>query len=101
MKVIRHKSEGDITIVEDTHLLGMIVGSVRVSEGTLLELDGTVTGTLILENGSKVQLRGIVTGDVLNGGGYLEVYGMVGGSVTRKGGKTIIDSKAVIRGGTL
>ena len=97
MKVIRDKIEGDTAINEDTQLHGMIVGLTTVSRNSLLQLHGMIIGDLILEENSTVYLHGMVNGNIINNGGYLEVFGMVNGKVIRKSGETIIDSNAVIR----
>ena len=97
MKVIRNKIEGNTTINEDTQLHGTIVGSTTVSRNSVLQLHGMVMGDLILEENSTVYLHGMVNGNVINNGGYLEVFGTVNGKVIRESGETIIDFNAAIR----
>lgn len=99
MRIIVDIIKGDTVVEEDTQLNGMIVGKATVSENTLLELNGMVVGNLVLEKASTVYLYGMVVGDVVNEGGHLEVFGTVNGKVVRKNGKTLIDSKAVVRYG--
>jgi len=101
MKVIRDKVEGSIVLSEDTQLHGMIVGSVMVPKDTVLQLHGMIIGSLTLREESTVYLHGMVMGDVINEGGHLEVFGMVNGKVIRKSGKTMVDSKAIVRDGIL
>ena len=97
MKIIRNKIEGNTPINEDTQLHGMIVGSTTVSRNSILQLHGMIIGDLILEENSTVYLHGMVNGNIINNGGYLEVFGIVNGKIIRESGKTIIDSNAGIR----
>lgn len=93
---IRHKIVGGMTIDEDTELHGMIVGTVTVAEDAILQLHGMVAGRLILLPRSAVIVRGTVDGDVVNGGGYLEILGVVTGQVVRQAGTTVIDFMAEV-----
>jgi len=93
---IRHKIVGDTTIDEDTELHGMIAGTVTVAEDTILQLHGKVAGSLILLPRSAAFVHGTVDGNVVNRGGYLEIFGAVTGQVVRQAGTTVIDSMAEV-----
>lgn len=95
MQIITHKIKGDVTISENTELLGMIVGNVRVID-SIFELDGTVVGNLILEENCIVNLHGTVNGHVINQGGDLKVFGVINGTLQEIAGQTWIDTSAII-----
>ena len=57
----------------------MIAGTVTVAEDTILQLHGKVAGSLILLPRSAAFVHGAVDGDVVNRGGYLEIFGAVTG----------------------
>jgi len=99
MKIIENKIIGDVTLNQDTELYGMIVGSTIIEENILLKLHGTITGNLILHKKSTVLHHGTVNGDVINEGGFLNIFGVVDGQVVRKDGNTVINSKAIIEKG--
>ena len=101
MKIIKDKIDGNITLNEDTKLHGIIAGAATVSQNVLLHLHGVVAGNLTLEPDSHVVLHGIASGDVINNGGFLEVFGIVNGRVIRNAGNTEIAQKAVINGGVI
>nr|WP_320133441.1 hypothetical protein [uncultured Holophaga sp.] len=73
--------------------------SYEVKEGGKLIITGVLFGNIALQKGGKVVIRGVVHGDVVNYGGELEVVGHVTGTVLKKGGNTIIDSKSTVDGG--
>jgi hypothetical protein len=100
MKIEHRKLEGDVRIVDDLDLHGMITGSATVAPGRQLELHGVVCEDLILEEGSTVNLYGTVSGSVYNRGGQLNVYGVITGPLQRVAGRNVIDPDAIIRGGT-
>lgn len=96
MRTISNVIKGDLEVSADTHLLGIVAGSVVVHGGANFLLDGIVSGDVTLASGSSATLRGTVGGSVLNNGGRLEILGIVTGSVQRKDGQTRIDAKAVV-----
>lgn len=79
-------------------LLGMIVGDVAVSSGTVLQMNGMIIGNLNI-SGGRITLNGSVNGDVTNNGGNLQINGMVNGTVRRISGTTGVDPRAVISKG--
>ena len=98
-EVIDGKLIGDVSITNETTLLGMITGTTTVLENINFKNFGIINGDLILENGSVVSLNGIVNGDVINNGGHLEVFGIINGKIVRNGGETVVDPAAVVRDG--
>jgi hypothetical protein len=101
MKEIRGKIEGDLVLVEDTNLYGMVVGSVTVPKNIMLRLYGMLAGDLTLEKPSTVYVYGMVNGNIINNGAHLEVFGMVNGGIYRNDGETLVDPNAVVRDGII
>jgi cytoskeletal protein CcmA (bactofilin family) len=101
MRVILDKVEGDQTIAEDTTLVGVIAGNVKVESGVFFALVGTVTGNVEVENMANVEIHGVTVGDVINRNGDILIKGVVVGNVIRKPGRTEIAPGAVIRGKVL
>ena len=99
MKTIKRKIDGDTVITRDTNISGTVVGSVTVSESTLLHLDGNINGNLILSNDSTAYIHGTVNGNVNNIGGFVEVFGTVNGKVICESGVCLVDSKGIVKGG--
>lgn len=97
MRTINEKYEGNAVLDEDTLLNGMIVGCVSVLNNVTFQLNGMVIGDVILEAGATVHLNGMVNGNVINKGGHIEVFGTINGLLSREGGDTIVDPKAVVR----
>ena len=94
------KLDGNLYLDYELALHGMVTGDVIVDKGGNLYLHGMCCSNLIIKEGGSVFLHGTVTGDVVNQGGYLEVYGIVGGYLQTQNGETIVDEKAkVMRGG--
>ena len=73
------KMNGPVTIEEDLSLDGMIAGDATVQRGVTLELGGMITGNLNVEPGARAIIRGMVNGLIRNQGGYIEIFGTVGG----------------------
>jgi hypothetical protein len=93
------KIEQDLHIDNDFTLKGMVTENIYVHDGGSLRLYGTCIKYLFIEKGGKVYLYGTVNLSVNNNGGYLEVYGIVGGKVyTNEDGNTLIDCKSHISG---
>ena len=99
MKVITDKIISDTIISEDTQLHGMIIGRITVVEGVIFHLHGMVIGDLMLREKATVYLHGMVNGNVINKGGYLEVFGCINGRLVRESGETIVDTQAIVREG--
>ena len=89
---IRHKIAGDAIIGEDLDLYGEIAGTVIVAEDAILQLHGKVVGSLILLPRSAAFVHGTVDGNVVNRGGYLEIFGADTGQVVRQAVTTVADS---------
>ncbi|WP_448682577.1 hypothetical protein [Pseudomonas nicosulfuronedens] len=96
MHTISDVIEGDQALVADTHLLGIIAGSVVVKNGAMLLLEGVINGDLTLEANSSAIIRGTVSGSVFNNGGKLEIRGVVTRAVHRNGGETLVHRHAII-----
>ncbi len=92
------KVEGNLLVIDDRLLHGMVTGSVTVTVSGYLELHGMVCGDLILEPGGIVALHGMVVGNVYNRGGDLDVYGTIRGSLHDEGGATVVDPDAIVGG---
>lgn len=103
MKVEHGKIEGDLRLDYDLFLRGKVTGNITIVKGGNLVLLGMCEKNIIVEAGAEAYLHGTVVGNVLNQGGYLEVYGTTGGHVdTTEDGTTFIDPNAIVsRGSTL
>ena len=55
-----------------------------------------MAGSLILLPRSAAFVHGTVDGDIVNRGGYLEIFGTVTGQVMRQAGTTAIDTMAEV-----
>ena len=97
MSIEHGKIEDDVQLDEELTLHGMVTGSITVVEGGLLTLHGTCCRDLIVEEGARAYVHGTVSGNVLNRGGYLEVYGTIAGSLHTENGNTLVDSDAVVK----
>lgn len=97
MKEIKGKTEGNIKIKENTVLRGMIVGDVKVLESAEFIISGMIIGNVTVHENTKVYIRGTVNGDVINKGGYLEVYGIVKGRLLKERGTEFVDKDAIIK----
>lgn len=56
-----------------------------------------INGDLILIKDCSVYIHGMVNGDVINKGGYLEIFGIFNGKVIRENDEIKINSNAVIQ----
>ena len=97
MKVIKERVSGDVMVLEDTLLQGIVTGKVCVARGANLMHHGMIVGPVTLEPGAEASIFGFVKGDVVNKGGDLRVYGTVNGAVKTEAGSTRIDKDAFIR----
>ena len=61
----------DITITEHTIFQGLVMGSITVAPGVILEMRGSAASDVILNEGSKLELYGQVGRDVVNRGGMI------------------------------
>jgi hypothetical protein len=61
----------DIAINENTIFQGLVMGSITVGPGVILEMRGSSASDVILNEGSKLELYGQVGGDVVNKGGMI------------------------------
>ena len=95
MDVVRGKVAGG-WIDRDTVLAGIIEGDAVVGDGTYLELRGIVTGDLGVEPGGRADVRGVVNGTLVNAGGEVSVYGIVGDIVDSGGRRTHVAPGAKI-----
>jgi CheY-like chemotaxis protein len=94
----RDKIEGDLVVVRDTRLYGLVTGSITVKPAAKLILHGMIGGSLFLESESAAEVYGTVFGDVVNHGGKLRVWstGTIRGVVDR-GSSTRIEAGAKVR----
>ena len=61
----------DITISENTIFQGLVMGSITVAPGVILEMRGSSAMDVILNEGAKLELYGQVGGAVVNRGGMV------------------------------
>ena len=61
----------DIRISENTIFQGLVMGSITVAAGVILELRGSSATDAILNEGAKLELYGQVGADVVNRGGMV------------------------------
>lgn len=93
------QTQSSMTVSSEMVLTGRVDETVVVSTGGVLTLLGMVTQDVIVEQGGVAYVYGVVNENVLNRGGQLEVYGVVGGYVyTDSGGDTFIDPNALVVG---
>jgi hypothetical protein len=88
----------DAFIVRDEQILtGVTDELLVVADGGNLTLLGMTSRDLIIEKGGSAYIYGVATANVLNRGGQVEIYGVVGGYVYTDGeGDTWIDPNALI-----
>jgi cytoskeletal protein CcmA (bactofilin family) len=61
----------DITVSESTIIQGLVMGSITVGAGVILERRGSAASDVILNKYSKLELYGQIGGDVINRGGMI------------------------------
>lgn len=83
-------------ITEVVVLTGMTMDSVVVADGGVLVLLGVGGQDVVVQPGGEAYIYGMVLGNALNYGGYLEVYGIVGGYVHTDDGTTLVDPDTII-----
>jgi hypothetical protein len=93
--------KGDVDVIDEFALLGVVLGSIRVRKGGVFRLIGKVSGDVVVEPGGETDLTGLVGGDAANTGGVLTVVGVVTGRLLAQAGRTRLDENAVVRGGVL
>jgi len=76
---------------------GMITGNIIIEADGELYLHGMCCKDLMIKKGGKAFVYGTVIGNVLNDGGYLEVYGVINGYLRSVDGETEIDEKAIVK----
>ena len=96
MEEFQHKIEGDVSLSSDLRLRGMVTGSVTVPANVVFELNGMIGEDLICEPGSVVRIHGTVIGSVVNDGGQVEIWGVVGSIDEKQSGSTIVHPGAVV-----
>jgi hypothetical protein len=96
MRDIDGKLDGDLLVDDETHVGGMVTGTIRVVRGGALVLDGMCCRDLIIEPGGRAVVRGMVSHDVVNRG-EIDVFGMILGELRNLDeGLSKVDAKAVI-----
>ena len=78
MQTVLRTLEGPVTISSDMELLGVATGTVTVPSGVHLVMQGMIMGDLIVEQGGRATVNGTVTGVILDHGGEVQVFGVVG-----------------------
>lgn len=78
-------------------LTGITTDTLIVADGGVLVLLGVGVRDVVVEPGGTAYIYGMVIGNALNYGGYLEVYGIVGGYVhTDEGASTLVDPNTIV-----
>lgn len=98
MIVITDKRPGGFEFSVDTNLCGMVEGDAWVKAGRQVEINGMVTGDLRVSMAARVKIRGTVVGHVLNDGGIVEVWDVVGGVTDTGREKTLVHKDAIVGG---
>ncbi len=99
MRIIGDKVQGPHTVEEDTTLHGMIDGDAIVPSVRTLIVHGMITGDLRAERDSVVEIHGMVVGSVINRGGQVKVFGMVGAIIDEDSEiPTLVAPHAVVLG---
>jgi len=94
-----YPAQSGIVVQETVILTDTIPETLIVNDGGVLTLLGVGAQDVTVQPGGVAYIHGMVVGNVLNYGGYLEVYGIVGGYVhTDGGGVTIVDPDAIVLG---
>ena len=75
--VIKGVLEEDLTITQNTRILGIVEGNVVITNNSTLTLDGIIIGKVTIETGSTFYLNGIVWGDVDDTVGTLIQTGII------------------------
>ncbi len=92
-----HSRLDEITIDDVFTLIGMTDERIVVADGGVLILLGGCSQDVVVEPGGAAYVYGLVIGNVLNLGGYVEIYGVVGGyAYTESSGDTQIDPDAIV-----
>lgn len=97
MRTVHDMISGDVEIVDELRLHGMITGTATVRAGGRLQLHGMVMGDLNVDDGGVVLAYGMVCGRLTNRGGQVDLYGTVG-SLVDEGGRTTVYPGAVADG---
>lgn len=95
MRTVNDKIEGDVNLLEDLQLNGLITGSVTVTSGVNFHLNGMVSKNVRLEPGSNAVINGTVSGELRNEGGTVTIGGVVGILVKIAGTTTVRDGAVV------
>jgi hypothetical protein len=69
--------EGTLQVDNDLEFAGLVTGTIRVTAGATLVLEG-MAGDLIVGPGATAIVLGTVTGAATNHGGHLEIHGTIG-----------------------
>ncbi len=85
----------DVTIDQQTKLLGMITGNVVIDNSSNFIVHGTINGSIMINEGSSLFTYGTINGDIINHG-ECKIYGIVNGKLIQSGGQFDIDNKAII-----
>lgn len=96
MRVDNEKTIGDLIVTDELEFHGMVTGSIKVAGTGLLMLHGMCCGDLLVEPGSRVDVHGTVIGTLVNRGGAVRVFGVLGGLRDDGRAETSIDPAAVI-----
>lgn len=98
MRISSQEIKGDVIVDDSFQLNGSITGNATIISGGEFILHGTCGRDLIVEPGAVVHIHGTVMGNILNNGGQVEIYGVVGGDIYSFSGETFVSEDSVISG---
>jgi hypothetical protein len=99
MKQLQGKTEGPVSIEEDTTLHGIITIGATVRKGAVFKIHGMITGDLTVEDGAEAIVHGMVNGTILNSG-QVVIFGTADALVdSGPEARSVIDKRAFIRNG--
>ncbi len=97
MRQLHGKTEGPVSIFEDTSLHGMITVGATVHRGSVLKVHGMITGDLTIEEGAEAIVHGMVNGTIWNGG-QVVIFGTIDALVDQSPtARSNIDKNGVIK----
>ena len=97
MRQLQGKTEGPVSIEEDTSLHGMITIGATVRKGVVFTVHGMITGDLTVENGAEAIVHGMVNGTIWNSGQAV-IFGTIDALVdSGPEARSVIDKRAFIR----
>ncbi|MDT2457555.1 hypothetical protein [Enterococcus avium] len=90
--------KGNIKVIKESNfqLFGMVLGDIQIHDNSTCNINGMVSGDITIFDNAIVKINGTVTGTVINNGGIVDIYGIVGNLIDTAG-KTTVHKNAVIQ----